>query len=269
MRRFSDAGVRNSNPLDLVREAVLMASKKIPADALASAQDTVQAEQRQKALMDEFRRRLGYVEQSYLFWKKCLGNSNDFNASLRGLKAALQAPADENATSDRLHPYLELLISGTARRSATGSPDSAARLTREQLMAGAREVSAKTSPVRGRPADPILRYHVEGLMALIEEMGGHPVRSVRYKDRHYEPQMSTTGGKVIEQFFKAVDPAVTRTALANVVRDARRNYDSKPRRFMGYFPFYGGSIDPETGLPVPGRGYRLDQLELAPPIYCP
>jgi hypothetical protein len=246
-----------------------MARKKIPADAPASALPTVQTEQRQRALVDEFRRRLAYVEQSYLFWNRFLGNSNGFNASLHGLKAALQAPAEENATSDRLHPYLELLISGTARRSATGLPDTAARLSRAQLMAGAREVSAKTSPVRGRPADPIVRYHVEGLMALIEEMGGHPVRSVRYKDRHYEPQMSTTGSKVIEVFFEVVDPAVTRTALANVVRDARRNWDSKPKRFMDYFPFYGGSIDPETGLPVPGRGYRLEQIELATPIYCP
>lgn len=106
-------------------------------------------------------------------------------------------------------------------------------------------------------------------MALIEQAMGKRAGYSRYRNGHYDPHFCGTAGEIIEFVFKKIDPSLTTACLTNIVRDARRKFRGKTMRFGEFFPFYGGSIDPETGMPLPGPGYKLDRFELIAPIYCP
>lgn len=219
-------------------------------------------------IAEEFQRRLAYIEQSYKLSKAQAADNRSFNHSLARLKKAVVEPAAPDRGKTRLNPRLEILINHIARKFAGIGPD-------EQLVAchvecvdrAAREVAAKVSAVRGRPASEQVRHHVEGLMALIQETCGKPVLASR--DRDEVPRLADGVSRIIPLIFSRMDPKVTETQLFNIVREARRAYAGKPMRFRDFFPLYGATLDAATLAPVPQPPFKLLHFELAAPIYCP
>ncbi|WP_347302149.1 hypothetical protein V5740_08995 [Croceibacterium sp. TMG7-5b_MA50] len=104
-------------------------------------------------------------------------------------------------------------------------------------------------------------------MALYRQTCGSDLRARIVKDGAYEPGFAPPIDQVLLQIFHAVDQRATLTAMANIVKDAHATGAVKGKRFEDFFPFESGSIDPETGLPVPGPGYRVEQFVPITPIY--
>lgn len=205
-------------------------------------------------LRQEFHRRLEYIADSYRVARERVGSRREFNASLARLRRAV------NAKRTRQGP-LELAISHMVRKNAaerTGAPD--ARVIQVDIDAAAKFVVSRIKPQRGRPEDDLLRHHVEGLMALLQEMSGKPVRATRYKDNDYDPQLCDDFSEILVKFFSIVDPSVTWTTLTNYVLKARRKYAGEQMRFRDFFPLYGRSLNQEDGS---------FSFEPNFPIYCP
>lgn len=189
-----------------------------------------------------------------------------FNESLKILAKAVNPRAKRSDTKTRLHPAIEATV--TMRWRARYNPDGAPRRPEpSEILEICKELSEKTRPIRGRPPNTALEHHVHALMALIEEMCGIAPRAGPFINSVYGPQMRATGG-IIETFFKFVDPSVTTTTLANIVMRAHRTGAVRGKRFRDFCPFYGGSIDKETGHPLPSPGFKLESFEPGYPIYC-
>lgn len=235
-------------------------------DHVVAATDPARIAQR----VNEFRRRLDFIATSFSITRKHLGDTVEFNRSLARLKRAVKRKAPQHAGQRRLHPELELIVTHHARQhAATRTGRSEGELVQADIDAAASTVAATVKSRRGRPKDAVLRYHVEGMMALIQEMSGKPVRALRTKDHSYDPQFADAVSTIVLQFFKLLDPAISTTTLANFVIEARRKYAGQPMRFRSFFPLYGGSIDHETGKLNAGPGHRLERFEPSVPIYCP
>ena len=188
---------------------------------------------------------------------------------LKRLKRAVNGKAPKKAKQRRLHYELELVISHHARKHAeerTGLAD--AELVEADIEAAAQIIVSTIKPRRGRPNDAILRYHVEGLMALIQEISGKPVRAARVNGDSYDPQFAEGVSTIVPTFFRGLDDSISTTTLANMVIEARGKYAGKRMRFTSFFPLYGGKIDHETGQPTAGPGYRLERFTPNVPIYC-
>jgi hypothetical protein len=116
----------------------------------------------------------------------------------------------------------------------------------------------------------VLRHHVEGLMALIQQMSGKPVWAQRYtKDEQYQPHFPKGVSSIIPQFFQEFDPTISTNTLANIVRQARHKYAGKRMEFRSYFPLYGGQFDPQAGVPIAGPGHSVNRFEASMPTFCP
>lgn len=225
--------------------------------------------EREEELLAEFLRRLDYVLNSYRLCKATIADSRRFNSSLARLQKTVSRPKIPGTPESRLDPRIELLITQRARQLAGLSHDEFPTHQHERFVQQAAiEIAKETKPMRGRPASGMLRHHVEGLMALVQQFCGSPVEGRRDKDSEYSPHLPENGGQIIGIFME-IDPDVTETQLVNIIRDARRKYAGKPMRFLDFFPFYGGAVDEESMIPKPGPGYRLQHFELAVPIYCP
>jgi hypothetical protein len=221
-------------------------------------------------LVAELKRRLAYLSTSYRLCKSSAPDHITFNQSLARLKKAVGRPKVPSRPESRLDPRLELLISNRARKLAGLDP--AQLLGPEHgafVQQAGIEVAQNTRAMRGRPADYCLRHHVEGLMALMQEGCGKPVRALRDKNSVYDPQLPDEISRTFGMVFSAIDPDVTETQLVNIIRSARRKYAGKPMRFRDFFPFYGGTVDEQTMIPTPGPHHRLKQFEIVTPIYCP
>lgn len=223
--------------------------------------------ERQDELIAEFNRRQDHVAQSYRFARQHY-DPQRLNESLATLVKSLNPRARRKAQRERLHPMLELLITERFRSKHRVAGEAIPIPTPEDIYEAAKEVAALLKPKRGRPADAVLTHHVQGLMALWQQFTSSPVLAAQTKNSVYDPQMTSPGGRMIERFFEKVDPSITATALTNVVRHARATGAIEGKSFMDFFPFYGGRIDPETGMPVPGRGMKLISFEPSHPIYC-
>jgi len=220
-------------------------------------------------LVEEFTRRLNYLMTSYRACAAAVPDSAAFNRSLKRLQRAVRLGRTGSGAEERLDPRLEILISQRAREMAgLGCGDLLGEEHSVFVQRAAADVASSTAPIRGRPVNLCLRHHVIGLMALIHETCGVPVVSSREKNSVYDPQLSDAAGRTIAMVFLELDPAVTKTQLVNIIREARRAYAGKPMRFPDFFPFYGAKWAEGSTAPTPGPGYRLDRFEIAAPIYC-
>lgn len=204
----------------------------------------------------EFQRRLSHVARSYRVAKEIERATGTYNESLTNLRKALNPWARRKEKRVRLHPYLEVIIKARwlKRNSEAGDSTNGRRPAPAEILEICEDLKRELRAVRGRPSDPILTYHVQGAMALVERMAGHPVRATKAKNSVYEPHMSSSGGRMIECFFRQLDPSITSTQLGNIIRQAHSSGAIEGKGFRDFFPFYGGQVDPEIGHPVLGPG---------------
>lgn len=229
-----------------------------------------QSPEKQDPRVTEFRRRLAYLDRSFRQARALEAETGTFNESLRNLAKALNPRARRKWVRARLHPYLELAIKSRWLKRQCAEAEGAPKRTPDpsDILAICAELKAELKLFRGRPPDSNLIYHVQALMALVQQTCGQPATSMRFKDSVYDPQMSSAGGRVIENFFRNIDPSITTTQLANIIAQTHASGAIKGKRFQDFFPFYGGGVDADTGQPVPGPGYRLVSFEPTYPIYC-
>jgi hypothetical protein len=220
--------------------------------------------------LDEFKRRLAHIRGSYQLALEARLGDREFNGSLAKLKRSLARKRPSKRRGDRAHPEIEMVISQFAKanaRNRTGLSDAA--VTQEDANRAASKAAQILRSRKGRASNAILRFHVEGLMALLQEMSGRPVQFTHYKDNAYEPQPTGKLGKIMLEFCKEIDPSVTETMLASMVKAARRNYAGKPMRFADFFPLYGATSFAPDGTPELETGYRVEHFEPNIPIYFP
>lgn len=221
-------------------------------------------------IAEEFKRRLAYVQESYRLWETHAAGNRSFNQSLVRLRKALSKPAAPNRRESRLDPRLEILINHRARKLAGLGPDEMLGADHVEFVEqAALEIAQGVPALRGRPASERVRYHVEALMALIQETCGLPVLALRDKDDVYEPHLPAGVSRIIPLMLSLMDPKVTETQLVNIVRKARRTYAGKRMRFRDFFPLYGAKVDKATLAPIPRPPFKLLHFELTAPIFCP
>lgn len=227
-------------------------------------------QKRQAAKFAEFRQRLEYLTVSYRRAKDYFGDSRRFNESLHHLRKATNPRARRRQTSVRLAPELEAAIAiGIETSRSETCPDGQYSAPSTDLVGEVCErLASSLAPTRGRPKDAVLTYYVQALMVLCEWATHTPVTASPTTNSDYAPQMTSPGAKVIQMVFEDLEPSVPVTTLMNIIRQTRAKRSNEGKRFGDFFPFYGGSIDPETGFPIPGPGFRLEKFGLAHPIYC-
>lgn len=190
---------------------------------------------RLEASVAGFNHRRQLIEQNYNAVLQYVGN---FNRSLEKMKRGLARKRRAKIRGERAHPAVETLINKLARDQAearTGIPGS--KITRADAEAGARKASEVLKPFRGRARNEMLRFHVEAMMALLQQTTGVPVLLTLNKDNLYDPQAVNWVGDILVRIFQRLDPAVAVTTLASIVKNARRKYAGKRMRFYDYFPF--------------------------------
>lgn len=191
------------------------------------------------AITTEFRKKLAFVEANYRSTIRALGSDLDFNRSLAGLKRSLSRKRPSKRRGERAHPEIEMVILKHAmdhaaiRTGRTGAP-----LTQEDANFGARKAAELLRP-RRRSSYRILRHHVLGLMALIQEVTGQPVLFTHNKDNLYDPQAVNLGGRVLLIWVQRLDPTASASTIATFVKQARRKYAGKAMQFSDFFPTYG------------------------------
>lgn len=228
------------------------------------------SEERTDELIAEFTRKLEYIGESYQLFKTADQHLNSFNESLARLKRGVKRKKPVKKRVRRIHRELEYLITKEAFNIlGLSDPYDLKDLTQEAIEIAAKKVAQTTKPKHKRPADYNLRHHVLGLMALITELSGKRVTANRYRNSLYDPHLSEGISQIIKQVFSRVDPDVTQTQLANIVRDARKKFAGKSMHFMNFFPLYGSSFDMETNSLNAGPGYEVKEFGLISPIYCP
>ena len=104
-------------------------------------------------------------------------------------------------------------------------------------------------------------------MVLWEWATGHEVTASTSPKSEYAPQLTSAGARFIWQLLNHVDPAVTDTAVVNIIIAARQDRALKGKIFRDWFPLYGGRVDAETGWPVMPPGLELQSFEFSYPIY--
>ena len=214
----------------------------------------------------ELNKRLAYVLESYLLARRFLAGTNGYNQSLVHMKKAVNPKARRSPQKVKCDPSLNLLIWDRANRHAVARrSDTPANC--DDVFAASRELSVELKAKRGRPADDLLIHHVQGLMVLVEWATGVPVTASLSKDSCYEPRLASSSAAHLENICKTIEPTLTRTALVNIIRSTHSSSAIKGKRFGDFFPFYGGSVDPDSGAPRPGPGYVLERFETTPPIY--
>ncbi|MGD9710811.1 MAG: hypothetical protein AB7V46_01945 [Thermomicrobiales bacterium] len=212
---------------------------------------------------------MAYVRASYILAVELFGDDVQYNRSLARLRAVVSRSTPAGRPGARLHPHIELFISHRARRHAlerSGDPN--APVTQVDIDLAAKYAAQTLRTRRGAPEAAVLRHHVEGLMALLQELSGRPARAGRHKNDRYDPHFPDGVSEIIPRLFQAIDKRISNVRLVNIVLSARRKYAGKPMRFLDFFPAYGGSVD-EDGTFDPAPGLRVEQFEPSIPIYCP
>ncbi|MGN6357714.1 MAG: hypothetical protein ACTHLU_09580 [Novosphingobium sp.] len=192
---------------------------------------------RSAEVIAEFQRRAAYIIRHYHVGLATLGNDRAHNRSLEKLERSLQRVRPTKRRGTRAHPEVEMAITKFAQDNAQmrlGSAD--AVVTQEDANAGARKAHAVLKKRPGRGRQTLLRYHVEGMMALIQQTTGTPVLIRLARDDDYDPQPGNAAGELLVQIFQNFDPSILTTTLASMVKFARRKYASKAIRFGDFFP---------------------------------
>lgn len=211
----------------------------------------------------EFRRRLEYIGESYRFWKDAEIGRPTFNESLRLLRRAFEVPKRTRREQIRLHPMIEIGISIIASREGA-NPSGKFDPTQTEIEEASRELLLRAKPLRGRPQNMNLRYHVKGLILACEWASGTPVTASPTTNSEYDPQMTSDGAKSIEIAFKRIDPSINKTTLMNIIRQMRASRELEGKRFEELFPYYQPEPHPELGIVARPEF----EIRIAHPIYC-
>lgn len=220
-------------------------------------QPSMAKKEREEALVARFQSRLGHVLENFRACRKAMAGRRTFNESIDDLRTA-QRPRAERAQRARLDPEIEFLCAWKLKEQGIADPESA------QVMTIAKELSATLKPTRGRPPNRVLKHHVEGLVLLFEETCGSSVRQCQAQNSDYGPRLKGHLGKALLQLIKSVDPRVTETAVANIIRAMPRSDSRGRRRFCDYFPM----ADHADAVPDELPGLETKNLGVIWPIYC-
>lgn len=213
--------------------------------------------------LSEYRRRLEYVRENYNFWKDALNDLPTFNESLELLRRAFEVPKRKRTESVRLHSLIEIGITFLAnRRPPVGFMD--VESSPAEMESAARELLKRLQPIRGRPENSNLRYHVWGLILACEWATGVPVTASSTTKSDYDPQVTSAGAKAIWMAFRRIDPSVTKTSIVNIIRASRASGELIGKRFEDLFPLYEPQAHPDFGPP----GAPQIEVHFAYPIYC-
>lgn len=215
----------------------------------------------------EYLRRLNHLFANYRSNCRVQRCALDFNSSLAAGVRALNPRSKGKPPRARVNPELELLINVRANELAKARGTNSGGLNSADVNTASGEVLAKLKPRRGRPANPILTYHVHGYMLLHRETCGSELRAAGTRNGDYNPHIKSPMQDLLLRWFREADPRVTLSAIVEVIEAARRSRVLEGKRFADLFPFYGGRVDPETGYPVPGPGFRLEHFVPITPIY--
>ena len=224
--------------------------------------------ERQNARLQEFLRRAEYAQHSFRFCREVEGDHAGFNESLRMIDRGLHQPRRKRRSRKRMHPEVELVLSHFARgfaRERTGEPD--ARPDQSDIQKACEKLLAEIKPLRGRPPDRALQHHGAGLMCLWLWLTGRDVTASTAPSSDYKPQLTSVGAKTIWELLNQVDPGVTKTAVVNIIIEARAEGTLEGKEFRDWFPLYGAKLDSETGSPQLGMCLKLESFELSYPIY--
>ena len=225
---------------------------------------------RQKELLDEYRRKLKYLDDWYHFQMDAGLTKRNYNASLDRLKKALGRSRKAKGPKSSLHPELELEINLEARKLAVLTPGENLTLAHQPFVDQAARIISKTARKKqGTPGSLALRRVVEGLMAIYLQSTGTPLMAMRDKDSVYDPQLSGPGGRIVRAIVDHLKPGVSDTTLSGWIRDIRKQYAGKSMRFQDLFPGYGMVIDLSTGTRVAIPPHRIDRFIPIMPISCP
>lgn len=227
-----------------------------------SKPDTEDAETpRQRELAAEFQARLNYILASFAVWRKAMMKRRTYNETVHDLRRSVQ-PRAKRAPRQRINLEVETLINVRLRERGLIAPAG------EDVRAVTRELTEELKPLRGRPADDLLRVHVQGVMVLMHEMGGLQLTSTRTSNGRYVGRLDGIGGAAIVRCFQKIDRSIMSTTLANIVRTTNEKQELKGKTFASMFPAYGARADPNGGLPILPGNLRLQSLDLNLPIYC-
>ncbi|MEO1169455.1 MAG: hypothetical protein AAFW97_12175 [Pseudomonadota bacterium] len=214
-------------------------------------------------LIAEFQSRLAYLARHYAMARKILGNDVAFNKGLARLKRRLAATRKISRKQTRLHPEIEIVISHHARRLAR---DEGVEVDGKHVRAAARIASKLLKPRGGRPDDGILKHHVTGLVALIQEFSGKPVLARRNRNSVYDPHFADGMSRIVPMEFENAVAGITEAALVRIVEGIRREYAGKPLRFLDLFPGYGANPGNDGFQLRPAL--RLEVFEPSIAVFC-
>jgi hypothetical protein len=196
------------------------------------------------------------------------GDVRDYNEAIRALKRVAAGEPAGGGRYKRLPPMMiELAVSVNARRLArerTGGGDAA--VEGEDIRRASIHVGGCLMPIGHRPPARNLIYHVEGLMALIQDSTGRPVVPQRYRNSIYDPHFRPGVSEIVEMVFRELEPSATSSQLVTIAERARKKWAARKSMFEDYFPGYGLSARPDGSL-ASGCGLGIERIERSIPTY--
>lgn len=219
-------------------------------------------------ILKEFVRKRTFIVRSF---KNCHHIEQQYGTieqSIRRMKNAVARERGSKQKQRRLHPALEAAISHHAGKFAAERANDELRNVIQADINKAAHILAETLTVKQGPKKHImLRHHVEGFMALVQETTGKPVTSQRTKYFDYEPHLPNLNARQIFELLHTVDPGITVTKVANMIREARVAYTGKPMRFVDFFPAYGAKRN-DNGTIEYALPHKFEPIGVIFPIYC-
>ncbi len=220
---------------------------------------------REKEIAAEAVRKMAFIESSYRTARHVFGRANTYNRSLAGLKAALEGRTAKNVPR-RLQIEINCVVMHHARKHAAASGKSGP-LDTQDVEAGAREAVRRLKPRRGAPADPVLRHHLAGLMAVLQTATAKPLIVTLKKNTFYDPQGRDKLSDFLITFLQRIDPKLATITIVNAMLSLRKEYAGRELRFESLFPAFGVTAPPFDGPVSLANGDTLEWIEPVPPIY--
>ncbi|MBV7259012.1 hypothetical protein [Erythrobacter crassostreae] len=207
--------------------------------------------------VEEFQKRLSYLAANYSFCKQISEGRQSFNDSIETIGRSLTRKRRSSLELKRVHLVIEVEITKRARILA--EPESR-EVRQSDIDNAAAELLGSLSKLRGAPKNGSLRYHVAGLIALIQQFSGHPVLAHRGKPGEYAPHFVSGVSQIVPHFFEQVDPKVRLMTLVECAISIRTEYAGKRLDFLDLFPMYGTVVDSKGEL-RPGPGIEIKAFD--------
>lgn len=212
------------------------------------------------------RERLDQLQASYKFWSFVFGCTATWNDSVAELSRVHKTRPKSRSPAKRADPSMEILLNSRARRRAQSLGENTGSFDGADVFQAGKALLGQIKSNR-RPPNLLLRFHVQAFIVLWREATGTELVESLRRNGVYDPHFHAPIDQVLPEFFRNLDPKVTTTAIALIVRDARQTGTLNRKIFNDFFPFEVGAADPDTGLPRMKRGYTLEAFELSLPIY--